>query len=289
MFVVVAEDHQDVLPWLHAAMRRGALPLTGWDMVHADAHPDLGALTDASVCERPRDLYAFLDASEFGISEWLLPLAFRGHLRRLTWLRSRFSTQFADGDYAFAVGEEPSTGRLCVDCDAPYFVEDESYSTEPLARARRLELAVVSDARAAVARPPAGAWVLDVCLDYFACLDPFAHDPDSNLARRCGPLPSAPPASPRRPRLYVRPQEGRRDDASGRGRCRTRPCFFCFSPSTQHPHRSRRSRPRSRRRPRRRRASSPSRVPRRTATAHRASRTASRRRSSRRSAASTAT
>lgn len=225
MFVVVTEEHQDVLPWLHAAMRRGVLPLEGWAMVHADAHPDLGAVTDASICARPRALYAHLDESRFGISEWLLPLAFRGHLATLTWLRSPFSTAFADGSYAFAVGAEPSTGKLCVDCDAPYFVEDESYSAEPLADARRLDLVVVSDARAAVAPPPAGAWVLDVCLDFFACADPFAHDPDSNLARRCGPLPSRRPAPAvffffRGERLRPPSQEGRGDDAGGRGRRR---------------------------------------------------------------------
>ena len=191
MFVVVCEDHQDVLPWLHAAMRRGVLPLEGWSMVHADAHPDLGAVTDASVCERPRALYDWLDESEFGISEWLLPLAYRGHLAGLTWLRSPFSSQFEDGRYEVNVGAEPSSGRLCVDCDAPYFVEDEAYSAEALAGARRLDLTVASDpdAACAAAPPRPGPWVLDICLDYFSCRDPFASDPDSTLARRCGPLP----------------------------------------------------------------------------------------------------
>ena len=49
MLVVVTEDHQDVLPWLHAAMRRGVLPLRAWELWHVDAHPDLGALRDATV------------------------------------------------------------------------------------------------------------------------------------------------------------------------------------------------------------------------------------------------
>ena len=123
MFVVVTEDHHDVLPWLHAAMRRKVLPLEGWRLVHVDAHPDLGALKDAAIITKPRELYAFLDDSEYGICEWILPLAYRGHCGAVDWVKPPFAAQFREGSYAFAVGADAS-GALKVDCDEAYFRED---------------------------------------------------------------------------------------------------------------------------------------------------------------------
>lgn len=189
--IVVAEDHHDVLPWIHAAMRRKRVPVTDVTLIHYDAHPDLGAVNKAAVCRNPRALYDFLDASEFGIAEWILPLVFQGHVPRVVWVKPDFADQFAVGEYDLRVGEEPSSGKLAVDCAASYFVEDESYTAEPLARAAPLRLVVARDDGGLLARaPPAGAWILDVCLDYFACLDPFVHAPESNLAPRCGQLPA---------------------------------------------------------------------------------------------------
>ena len=186
MFVVVTEDHHDVLPWLHAAMRRKVLPLEGWRLVHVDAHPDLGALKDAAIITKPRELYAFLDDSEYGICEWILPLAYRGHCGAVDWVKPPFAAQFREGSYAFAVGADAS-GALKVDCDEAYFKEDGATAAGPLEGARPLALAVVA-ADAIAAAPPAGAWVLDVCLDYFACRDPFAGAPPGG--RLCDPLPA---------------------------------------------------------------------------------------------------
>ena len=76
--VIIVEDHHDVLPWLYLVMRRKMVPHSKLHLVHIDAHPDLGAVTDASVLRTPDALIRYLDDSEYGISEWILPLVASG-------------------------------------------------------------------------------------------------------------------------------------------------------------------------------------------------------------------
>jgi hypothetical protein len=187
MFIAVVEDHHDALPWLHAALRRKALPLQDVHLVHIDAHPDLGCLRDASVIAAPRELYAFLNESDYGICEFIWPLVLKGHIHRITWLKPAFADQIAIGDYDITVGVD-STGALKVDSTLDYFVEDGASSDEALVGAKRCQLDVLVDQRAAFSSIDK-VWVLDICLDYFACCDPFAGVPLTE-SRLTGPLPA---------------------------------------------------------------------------------------------------
>ncbi|KAJ8603077.1 hypothetical protein CTAYLR_006677 [Chrysophaeum taylorii] len=168
MRVVVVDEHHDVLPWIHLGLRRG---LGVFELVHYDAHPDLGGL---AVPFQPRALIDALDESEYGISEWILPLVYCGHVQRMQWVRPSFARQLADGIYEMRVG---SNGGLKVDCDENYFKIDGCYSPR-LENPKEFRLDVGLEPS-----EPEGAWVLDVCLDYFACENPIGEDP------RCGELP----------------------------------------------------------------------------------------------------
>ena len=186
MFIAVVEDHHDALPWLHVALRKKALPLTNIHLVHVDAHPDLGCLRDASAIKAPRALYDFLDESEYGICEWIWPLVLKGHISRMTWLKPTFADQIACGSYDITVGID-STGALKVDSSLSYFVEDKAYSQEVLSDSRCCRLDVTESYKEALSVE--GPWILDVCLDFFSCRDPFAGIP-LNESRLTGPLPS---------------------------------------------------------------------------------------------------
>ena len=96
----------------------------------------------------------------------------------MTWIRPSFSTQLANGNYNFRVGRFGP--GLAVDADVTYFREDGAYSadlTDPVNFV--LDVCETSDV-------VQGPWILDVCLDYFACLDPFEGRIDE---RRQSPLP----------------------------------------------------------------------------------------------------
>lgn len=97
----VVDDHCDALRHIHAAIRRGDLPFSGFRMMHWDAHPDLMVTPDlpADTCFRPHDLYEALQEAEGGIAEWILPLVFQGHLSDLWWIRPSWAYQFRDGVY----------------------------------------------------------------------------------------------------------------------------------------------------------------------------------------------
>ena len=100
------DDHNEALVVIHEAMRRGIIPLTNVGLMHFDAHPDLsvprGLPASAIYC--PRLLYEHLDSSSGGISEWILPLAFAGHISTVYWMRPNWSNQIPNGEYQLNIG-----------------------------------------------------------------------------------------------------------------------------------------------------------------------------------------
>lgn len=160
MEVIIVNEHHDVVPWVHLALRRRLLP-SQFKMIHFDAHPDLGALKDAEVCWRPRLLTEYLDDSEFGISEWILPLVYCGHVTSMDWVRPSFSKQIKDGEYRIGVGQLKG---LKVDCEEAYFAED---------YAPRAAMTNIKDFTLRVGPEASEGEYLDVCLDYFGCGDPL--------------------------------------------------------------------------------------------------------------------
>lgn len=163
MRVVVVEEHHCVLPWIQLGMRRSVVKMSGVQLVHWDAHPDMGALDDASACFKPRELMDALDDSIRGISEWILPLIYCGHVDRVDWVRPSFAKQIADGEYFVNVGSCDS--RLGVDSRLEYFKNDYG---EILEKKKRF-LLCVSQTFFVETKD----WILDVCCDYFSCRNPL--------------------------------------------------------------------------------------------------------------------
>ena len=81
----------------------------GIKMVHLDSHPDL-AYPDslrADDCFDKTILYDQLD-----IADWILPLAYQGHLRHLVWVHPPWAQQIGDVKSSFSVGKHTQNGKL---------------------------------------------------------------------------------------------------------------------------------------------------------------------------------
>lgn len=208
--VVVVEDHHHVLEHIHTALRSFKM-LKAWKMVHFDAHPDLAVSPQipAVACYQPHlhGLYEQLDESNCGIAEWILPLVFAANLRHVHWIRSDISNQFENGVYNFQVGgvvpssvktrhcdttdniietfhDMPDDAVLNVSLEHQYYLEDLHQSvtqSKDMMLPQLVELVVSSlgidkdtyDRTEKIKTNDADRLMLDICLDYFACLNPF--------------------------------------------------------------------------------------------------------------------
>ncbi|MGK3752595.1 MAG: hypothetical protein ACI8RD_004899 [Bacillariaceae sp.] len=174
--------------------------------------------------ENAMSLYELLDSTSSGIAEWILPLALAANLNRIEWIKPKFSTQMSEGKYQFAVGVEcknqdddatqitsfldlSQNARIKVDLNHSYYMDDASVvSSDKLALKKKIELYVselpinnqkheqwgefyinncksnTDDNNTEQTRP----WILDICLDYFVCLNPYIHDlEDINPSATC--------------------------------------------------------------------------------------------------------
>eukprot|EP00939_MAST-03C_sp_MAST-3C-sp1_P001032 g1032.t1 len=196
--VFVCDEHSDALEEIHRSIRRKELPYTAFAMMHFDAHPDLcvSPTMDAEFCFEPTKLYDFLDSSEGGIAEWILPLVYEGHLSSLWWVRPTWAKQLEDGNRVFAVGKLKAENKenkeyIRVSARDAYFLDDFLYAPiETMTGVRPLKLTVTTASRLATfyfraeSAPSTEAakggeiseekpYVLDICLDYFSTLNPF--------------------------------------------------------------------------------------------------------------------
>jgi hypothetical protein len=190
--LVVVEQHQHVLEHVHLILRKDKRLLQEpWTMVHFDAHPDMACSTDlpAKLCFVPRGheitLYDHLDQTSTGIAEWILPLVVAANLQHIVWVKPPFSRQFSLGEAAFRVGVHSKDHIdsfidlqdqvLRVDYHHPYYLDDDVV-VEPnelqLAQPLHLQIKHVGETIINLTTP----WMLDLCLDYFVCCNPFLRD-----------------------------------------------------------------------------------------------------------------
>lgn len=169
-----------------------------------------------------RNLYELLDTSQSGIAEWIIPLVFAGGLNTIYWLKNDWCNQFREGTYKAQVGAWiPSSERDILDneiecfLDLPeiasvktslrhnYYLDDDSVVSENELLLKQEMNLIVSDLRTSQRKeiidfsynmmPQAISgednegnkeWILDVCLDYFICSNPFIaelEDIDKNI------------------------------------------------------------------------------------------------------------
>lgn len=209
--IVVVESHHHILEHIHHVLRHKHLLGHSWSMLHFDSHPDLACPNPsipAAACFQPRrqwpdkDLYELLDSTNTGMAEWILPLVLSADLDKVEWIRpNELSSQMPLGAHSFNVGafnpspclvskpdhflEISPSATIRVDWNCPYYSDDHTLaSTEELLLAKSLDL-VVSERCPSMELPKEQPWLLDICLDYFACLNPFLTDIeniDSNIA-----------------------------------------------------------------------------------------------------------
>lgn len=181
-------------------------------MIHFDAHPDLACpAIPAAAVFTPRhpvaphqsDLYELLDSRASGISEWILPLVLAAQLEEIEWIKPDFSTQLPPGRHVFHVGANDSNwksngkpthfvdlgphAQLKVDWNHPYYLEDDSAVPSKdlaLSQALKLHVTELSEENPALSFKNVIAenseyWVLDICLDYFSCCNPYLSDIDN--------------------------------------------------------------------------------------------------------------
>ena len=146
------------------------------------------------------NLYEILDLTSSGIAEWILPLVLAANLYKIEWIKPGFSSQIARGNYHFAVGVEheqsngdnskdeiqsyldlPESARIKVDFCHPYYLDDSSVtSTDKLVLSQTLELKVTElpslSPDTNTTERKENLWTLDICLDYFACHNPYIAD-----------------------------------------------------------------------------------------------------------------
>jgi hypothetical protein len=171
--VVVCDSHHHVLRhWLEASAA-GLLPESGVEVIHFDAHPDMGpppARIRRSWRAQPDALLRAVDIESFQLAAvWL------GLVDRIVWLRPPWAFQLRDGVRRFRLGAD-ARGFLQVDDPDDYYVLDGRYApTAALRDPIEVELAVMALADAAAfGRLHAGPAVLDVDLDGFATRNPAA-------------------------------------------------------------------------------------------------------------------
>ena len=175
--------------------------------VNGESHDGTG------VQEEGMNLYEILDLTSSGIAEWILPLVLAANLNKIEWIKPEFSSQIGQGDYEFAVGVEletsngncegdsneemmsyldlPESARIKVDFQHPYYLDDSSVtSKEKLVLEQNLELKVSElqslpqekekrrscGEKSNSSERKTNLWTLDICLDYFACHNPYVAD-----------------------------------------------------------------------------------------------------------------
>ena len=215
MNVVIVESHQHALEHIHSLLRKQKIFNLPWSMLHFDAHPDLACPTlPAVACFTPRrivetdrvdidsegkNLYELLDSTSSGIAEWILPLVLAADLRVVEWVKPSFSSQLPLGTHFFNVGayngsmnvgevksflDLPTDAKIKVDFKHPYYWDDDSVvSSDKLAVSKTMELHVSqllenNKLLFFESKSSNKLWVLDICLDYFVCLNPYINDID---------------------------------------------------------------------------------------------------------------
>jgi UPF0489 domain len=197
--IIVVEQHQHALEHIHEKLRKDInLLKSSWTMVHIDAHPDMACPMNipAKLCFRPRhdgsndnvSLYDQLDSTTTGIAEWILPIVLAGNLRSVYWIKPPFKFPRSLCENVIQVGVYSMDRKMesfmdlqdevmRVHCNDPYYLDDDAHvDANNLQLSQKVHFYVnhVNDVFELDATKK--SWMLDICLDYFVCCNPFLHD-----------------------------------------------------------------------------------------------------------------
>jgi hypothetical protein len=178
-------------------------PRKTWPAVQVEQHESEEKSINSESSDDPnneKDLYELLDGTSSGIAEWILPLVLAASLSDVRWIRptGQLLKQFPLGEHQYNVGawvpkqENPSSvlsfmdlppsALVKVDRDCPYYQDDDTsvpcgeLLLPKLLRLSVAELPEEQNPRVRDDERSRSPWMLDICLDYFACLNPFVTD-----------------------------------------------------------------------------------------------------------------
>ncbi|KAI4461835.1 misexpression suppressor of ras 6 [Holotrichia oblita] len=178
--IYVVEYHHEVLPFIYRAIGSRHLPLEGIRFVHFDSHPDMLI---------PKDMPAeFVWDKEklfetVSIENWMMPAAYAGHFKHITWVKPFWADQIANGNYNFLIGKHASSGSIRVNSLENYFITECIVSREEeLSNVKEISLQVLTlgkddnfDDIFKIMKTDFkdDIYILDIDLDFFSTSNPF--------------------------------------------------------------------------------------------------------------------
>jgi len=107
--IYIAENHNEVLPFIYRCMGSKHLPLEGNTIIHLDSHPDMLIPKDmpADTVWDKHELF-----SRVSIENWMMPAAYAGHFSNLVWIKPPWARQMLDGAHTFLIGRQRNSGEI---------------------------------------------------------------------------------------------------------------------------------------------------------------------------------
>ncbi|XP_066994750.2 UPF0489 protein C5orf22 homolog [Anabrus simplex] len=187
--IYVAENHNEVLPFIYQCMGSKHLPLEGNTLIHLDSHPDM-LIPRGMPADTVWDKHELF--SRLSIDNWMMPAAYAGHFSHLLWIKPFWANQMKNGGSQFFIGRHKNTGEIRLTSTESYFVSEALYcSSEELENQRSVTLDVFTmgefidhpekkdnlDELAAVFHKyilqEGEPFILDIDLDFFSTRNPF--------------------------------------------------------------------------------------------------------------------
>ncbi|KAK9696422.1 UPF0489 domain [Popillia japonica] len=167
--IYVVEYHHEVLPFIYRAIGSRHLPLEGIKFVHFDSHPDMLIPKDmpAEFVWDKEKLFEIVS-----IENWMMPAAYAGHFKHITWVKPFWANQIENGNYNFLIGKHTSTGSIRVN----------SGREEELSNVKEISLQVLTLGeddnfddifKIMKTNIKNDVYVLDIDLDFFSTSNPF--------------------------------------------------------------------------------------------------------------------
>lgn len=169
----VVENHNEVLYFIYRCLGSRHIQFTGNTLIHFDSHPDM-TIPRTMPAEFVYNKEELLEA--LSIENWIMPMAYAGHVTTLIWIKPLWANQIPNGNYEFHVGHNGGVIRTssCLD----YFLSEGSCcAEESLSNSKLIKLYVrtLGDDMDDFDVPldESGNIILDIDLDFFSTHNPF--------------------------------------------------------------------------------------------------------------------